>query len=141
VLQTELSEQLNRSRDCKLEVFNELKDRLLPVESGKTSLDISGTWHDPNNPTHVSHITQKGSSFQFDSQGVLPQGIQGVSFTSTGRGTVIGQNIESSYTTTYQNGQTVDGNCTGFISHDGSRITSRCTDDLLGTFSLSGVKQ
>ena len=31
VLQQELAEQLNRSRDCKLEVFKDLKDRLLSV--------------------------------------------------------------------------------------------------------------
>jgi hypothetical protein len=101
-------------------------------------INIAGSWRDPNNPDNGSRITQAGKSFQFDGWGVLPQGIP---FESTGSGTVTGQDIESTYTTRYQNGWVARGNCSGAVSRDGSQITSTCTDNVLGTFVLSGVRQ
>jgi hypothetical protein len=109
-----------------------------PVRDDAASvINIAGSWHDPNNPGNGSRITQEGNAFQFNSWGVLPQGIP---FESTGSGTVAGQGLKSTYTTRYQNGWIARGNCSGDVSRDGLRITSTCTDSVLGTFVISGVR-
>ncbi|MCI0695269.1 hypothetical protein L0337_25085 [candidate division KSB1 bacterium] len=101
-------------------------------------INIAGSWHDPNNPANGSRITQEGNSFQFNSWGVLPQRIP---FVSTGSGTITGQDIKTTYTTRYQNGWIARGNCSGAVSRDESRMTLTCTDNVLGTFVISGVRQ
>jgi hypothetical protein len=109
-----------------------------PPPPPSSVINISGGWRDPHNPANGSRITQEGNSFQFDGWGVLPQGIP---FKSSGSGTINEQSITSTYTTTYQNGEIANGNCSGDVSRDGSRMTSTCTDNILGTFVISGVKQ
>jgi hypothetical protein len=103
-------------------------------------INITGIWRDANYPSNGSSITQEGNLFQFKSWGVLPTGVP---FESTGSGTVTGQGITSTYTARYQNGWMSHGNCSGVVSRDGSwvRITSTCTDNVLGTFVTSGVRQ
>jgi hypothetical protein len=101
-------------------------------------INIDGSWRDSNNPRNGSRITQEGNSFQFNGWGALPQGIP---FESTGNGTVTGEDIKSTYTTRYLNGWIAQGNCSGTVSRDGSRMTSTCTDNVLGTFVISGVRQ
>jgi hypothetical protein len=101
-------------------------------------IDIAGSWRDPNNSANGSRITQEGNSFQFNSWGVLPPGIR---FESTGSGTITGQDIENTYITRYQNGWIASGSCSGAVSRDGSRMTLTCTDNVLGTFVISGVRQ
>jgi hypothetical protein len=99
---------------------------------------IAGSWRDPNVLSNGSRITQDGNSFRFNGWGVLPNGIP---FISSGSGTVTGQNITSTYTTKYQNGWVSCGECMGTASLDGSRMTLTCTDNVLGTFVSSGVRE
>ena len=106
------------------------------VQSSVVSID--GGWRDVNNPANGSQITQQGNSFQFQGWGILPQGIQ---YKSTGSGTITGQTITSTYTTTYQNGSISQGTCSGTISADGLQMTLTFTDNVLGTFVSSAVRQ
>ena len=105
------------------------------VQSSVVSID--GGWRDVNNPANGSQITQQGNSFQFQGWGILPQGIQ---YKSNGSGTITGQTITSTYTTTYQNGSISQGRCSGTISSDG-QMTLTCTDNVVGTFVSSAVRQ
>jgi hypothetical protein len=73
---------------------------------------IAGSWRDPNVPSNGSRITQEGNSFRFNGWGVLPNGIP---FITSGSGTVTGQDIASTYTTTYQNGWISNGQCMGTV--------------------------
>ena len=99
---------------------------------------IAGSWRDPNFPSNGSRITQVGNSFRFNGWGVLPNGIP---FMSSGSGIVNGQNITSAYTTKYQNGWVSNGECMGTASLDGSQMMLTCTDNILGTFVSSGVRE
>ena len=110
----------------------------LNAKSPPSVTSISGSWRDPNFPSNGSRIIQDGNSFRFNGWGVLPNGIP---FITSGSGTVTGQNITSKYTTTYQNGWVSNGECMGTASLDGSRMTSTCTDNVLGTFVSSGVRE
>ena len=110
----------------------------LNAKSPPSVTSISGSWRDPNFPSNGSRIIQDGNSFRFNGWGVLPNGIP---FITSGSGTVTGQNITSKYTTTYQNGWVSKGECMGTASLDGSRMTSTCTDNVLGTFVSSGVRE
>ena len=110
----------------------------LNAKSSPSVTSISGSWRDPNFPSNGSRIIQDGNSFRFNGWGVLPNGIP---FITSGSGTVTGQNITSKYTTTYQNGWVSNGECMGTASLDGSRMTSTCTDNVLGTFVSSGVRE
>ena len=112
---------------------DELKAKLPP-----SVISIAGSWRDPNFPSNRSRITQDGNSFQFSGWGILPNGIP---FMTSGSGTIAGLNITSRYTTQYQNGWVSNGECMGTVSLDGSRMTSTCTDNVLGTFVSSGVRE
>lgn len=103
-----------------------------------TVIKIGGIWKDVNNPGNGSNLTQDGSSFQFENWGTLPQGL---SFRSTGTGTITGQSVTSTYNTTYQNGSVSQGNCSGRVDADGLKMTLTCTDNVLGTFVTSAVRQ
>lgn len=130
--------------------FNSAKPNYQPTDKHDTSkppapsptvaavISIGGSWHDVNNSGNGSNITQNENSFQFEGWGTLPQGIQ---FRSTGNGTITGQSITTTYTSTYQNGWTSQGNCSGTINPDGSKMTLTCTDNVLGTFVSSAVRQ
>lgn len=98
---------------------------------------IGGSWRDVNNSANGSNITQEGSSFQFEGWGNL----QGIPFRSTGSGTITGETITSSYTTTYQSGSVSQGRCQGNVSSDGLQMTLTCTDNVLGTFVSSAARQ
>ena len=106
-------------------------DRVVPV------INIAGVWRDPDNPANGSRITQEGNSFRVNSWGVVPQGIP---FESAGSGTIAGQDVETTYTMTHPNGLRASGTCSGQVSRDGSRMTSKCSDNVLGTFVVSGVR-
>ena len=108
-----------------------------PGESSASVVDISGNWRDPNNPGNGSQISQAGGSFQFNGWGVLPNGVP---YESVGSGTITGRAVASTYRARYQNGWVSQGNCTGNLSGDGSRLTSTCTDSVLGTFVTAGVR-
>ena len=101
-------------------------------------INIAGSWRDPNSPNDGYRITQEENLFQFNGWGVLPQGIR---FESIGSGTVTGQDVNSTYTTSYQNGWVARGSCSGTASSDGSRMTLTCTDNISGTFVISVVRQ
>jgi hypothetical protein len=95
-------------------------------------VSISGRWKD--NLGFISEIEQTGDEFTFTVQG-------GTSclfrpFVSTGRGSIRGRNIES----TYRSNLGSQGNCKGIISSDGYRIDSQCYDSLCGQFVLSSNK-
>ncbi len=108
-----------------------------PLKNKPHTINIAGHWHDPNRPSDVSHINQQGNLFQFNGSGILPQGIR---FESTGSGTINEQEIKNTYTTRYQNGLVAHGTCSGTVSSNGLRSTSTCTDNVWGTFTLSGVR-
>jgi hypothetical protein len=110
----------------------------LNAKSPPSVTSIAGSWRDPNFPSNGSRIIQDGNSFRFNGWGVLPNGIP---FITSGSGTVTGQNITSTCTTTYHNGWVSNGECMGTASLDGSRMTSTCTDNILGTFVSSGVRE
>jgi len=123
--------------------FNSVKSNDIPKPTNPSStvvsvIRIGGSWRDNKNLGNGSNITQEGNSFQFEGWGTLPQGVQ---FKSTGSGTITGQSITTTYTSTYQNGWTSQGNCSGTISPDGSQMTLTCTDNVLGTFVSSAVRQ
>lgn len=101
-------------------------------------INISGNWGEPDTPTDGYSINQEGNLFQFSGWGMLPQGI---GFKSTGSGTINGQKVTTTYITVYQNGWNARGSCSGNVSSNGSRMTSTCTDNVLGTFVMSGVRQ
>jgi hypothetical protein len=113
-------------------------EELKAPSSSPSVISIAGSWRDPNFPGNGSRITQDGNSFRFNGWGVLPNGIP---FMTSGSGTVTGQSITSTYTTKYQNGWASCGECIGTASPDGSRMTSTCTDNILGTFVSSGVRE
>jgi hypothetical protein len=105
---------------------------------GSPVINIAGTWRDSANPANGSRITQNGTTFEFEGWGVLPPGIP---FESKGSGMMTGQEFTNSYTTRYQNGWTSSGRCTGTVTPDGSHLTSKCDDSLVGTFVNSGYRQ
>ena len=122
--------------DVAAEVAAAVED-LLATNSCLAVTAIAGRWHDVNNPGTESQITQDGTSFRFDRRGVLPNGMP---FQSSGRGTITGQEITSSYEAAYGNGMASRGTCRGTVSPDGARISLTCTDSLLGTFVSSDVR-
>lgn len=107
-----------------------------PVQS--SVIRIGGSWRDINNLGNGSHLTQEGNSFQFEGWGTLPNGIQ---FKSTGSGTITGNTITSRYTAIYQNGWISQGTCFGTVNPNGLQMTLTCTDNVLGTFVSSTVRQ
>lgn len=109
-----------------------------PMPVPTSVINIGGTWRDVNNSANGLQLMQNGNSFQFRSWGILPQGIQ---FTSTGSGTITGQTITSTYTTTYQDGTMVQGNCSSTVSPDGLQMNLTCTDNFMRTFMYSLVRQ
>jgi hypothetical protein len=120
------------------EVAAEVEARQEPAAGSRPAgAAIAGSWRDLNNPNSGSRITQDGTSFRFNGWGVLPNG---VSFESSGSGTVNGNDIVSTYQARYQNGWTSSGQCRGTVSPDGSRMTLTCTDTILGTFVSSGAR-
>jgi hypothetical protein len=143
VLQQDLAGQLNNSRNCKLEVYKDLKDKLLPSR-GNTSEDkpppppinITGIWRDTSG--NMSQITQQGETFRFTTRG--PSCIGGT-YQSSGSGTIRGTLVESSYKSLIQSTLPSEGQCSGTVSPDGMQMTSTCYDSVCGQFTLSGVRQ
>lgn len=88
--------------------------------------DLSGTWRD--NWGTIYQLTQDGPSLRFTAQGTS---CRGVPFNSSGSGTVIGNQVETSY----QSSVASRGTCSATVSPDGRQMTSRCTDSLCGTFA------
>ena len=101
-------------------------------------INIAGRWTDPANYLNGSIIAQNGNSIRINGWGYLPTGL---AYESSGNGSVTGQTVTSSYTARYANGRTSQGNCQGTITPDGLKITSTCTDNILGTFVSVGVRQ
>jgi hypothetical protein len=100
--------------------------------------DISGVWHDSDQPNNGSRITQNGTSFRFTRWGILPNGIR---FSSSGSGTLTGRRYTSTHSAKYQSGQSSEGYCSGTVSPDGLRIDLNCRDSLIGTFDVTGIRQ
>lgn len=97
---------------------------------------ISGRWIDPV-LGHRSEITQNRDMFQFTTMGM----VLGDPFRSSGNGTINGRSFDYDYDAQYQSGRQSRGHCSGTVSADGIRLTSTCTDSMLGTFLFSAVRQ
>lgn len=110
----------------------------IPPAIAPARIDIGGTWYNPAAPANGSFIVQQNNDFQFKGWGMLPQGI---AYESKGSGEIIAQTVTYNYIAQYQNGWASQGNCSGTVSANGSQLTATCTDNLLGTFVSSGIKQ
>jgi hypothetical protein len=138
VLQQDLAGQLNSSRNCKVEVFKDLKDRLLAsVPPPPSSITINGIWRDPTWGI-MSQITQQRDTFHFTAWG--PSCLGGM-FQSSGSGTIKGNVVESRYEARLQSARRSEGRCSGTVSADGTQMTSTCYDSICGEFASSAVRQ
>jgi hypothetical protein len=141
VLQQDLAGQLNNSRNCKVEVFKALKDKLLasvpPEKPSSPAITISGVWRDPTWGI-LSQITQQRDTFRYTAWG--PSCIGG-HFQSSGSGTINGNVVESRYEALLQSTMRSEGRCSGTVSPDGKQMTSTCHDSVCGQFTSSAVRQ
>jgi hypothetical protein len=121
-------------------------DRVVPAasrpdqivtSSAPSVVSIAGRWRDANFPGNGSFIEQTGTSYTFRGWG----NVQGVMFESSGTGSVSGQGVTSNYVITWATGVRSNGSCTGSVVAEGNRMTSTCTDSVLGTFVTSGVRE
>ena len=110
---------------------------VVPPAATQVIPKIAGLWHDGDNPSNVSRITQNGTSFTFQRSGVLPDGTQ---FKANGSGTISGLQFKSSYEATwyqpwYQTSFKSRGDCSGSVSADGMHMQLDCNDSHIGRFS------
>jgi hypothetical protein len=133
VLRQDLAGTLRDNAACKLKVFETLSTKFLssapPMEP---ALNIAGRWRD--NRGIMYNIAQEGDAFRFSAFG---PSCRGNNFQSSGRGTISGRNVESSYNSSLPSG----GQCSGTVFANGTEMSSTCTDTICGPFSSSLIKQ
>ncbi len=108
-----------------------------PARKAEPILNISGAWRNATDPSSIYQITQDGNKFRLTRTGA----VKGISFKSSGGGTITGQNLTLHYTVDYSNGYKQTGDCVGVVSPSGMSITWNCTDSALGTFVTSDLRQ
>src|ERR1700730_3014531 len=125
------------STDDKLRRINVLRDAFKPATgagpSGRSedqAPNIASTWLD-NWGTNYE-VVQEGNTFRFSASGIS---CMGNPFKSTGRGTIIRYNVETTYTSTIPSG----GRCTGTVSDAQMNLT--CRDTRCGSFTSSLFRQ
>ena len=116
---------------CKLKVFETLSTKIRTSEE-EPVLNIAGRWRD--NWGIIYTIAQEGNAFHYSASG---PSCRGSFFQSSGRGTIKGREVESSYNSSLPSG----GNCTGTVFANGTEISSTCNDTICGSFSASLIKQ
>ncbi len=121
---------------CKLKVFDTLQTKLLGSES-PAGPNITGTWHDTNDPNNVTRITQHGDRFEFTRTGTL-HGI--LRYESSGSGRMSGETYTSEYHAKYENGDMSTGRCSGTLRRE-EILTSNCSDTKLREFSGSAFRE
>lgn len=138
VLQADLTKALSESTDCKLKVWSDLKEKLLPPEpapkepDSPSVININGVWRD--NWGALFHIWQDGKTFRFKAQGSAP--CRGGYFESVGNGLISERTVESRYES-----NDVKGQCAGTVSVDGNQMTTTCFDSACGQFASFYVRQ
>jgi hypothetical protein len=146
VLRQDLAGLLRDNANCKYKVFENLSNKTLSPSSMNAPLplnapsaypspsppvNIAGTWRD--NWGTVTEIVQEGDVFRFSAVG---RSCQGSYFQSSGRGTISGHNVESSYSSSLPSG----GQCSGIVFPGGGEISSTCKDTVCGSFNSSSVR-
>jgi hypothetical protein len=130
VLRQDLAETLRDNSTCKLKVFETLsKGSSAPAM--KPPLTIAGSWRD--NRGIMYSIAQEGDAFRF-SAGISCRGNY---FETSGRGTISGHHVESSYSSSLPS----EGKCSGTILVKGTEMSSYCNDTICGAFSAYLFRQ
>ena len=133
VLRQDLAATLRDNAACKLKVFETLSTKILSsVPQAEPVLNIAGRWRDNWGITY--NIVQEGDAFRFSAFG---PSCRGNNFQTSGRGTISGRNLESSYSSSLPSG----GQCSGTVFANGAEMSSTCNDTICGSFSASLIKQ
>jgi len=132
VLRQDLAGTLRDNAACKLKVFETLSTKILSSVPQEPALNIAGRWRD--NWGTMYTIAQEGDAFRFSTSG---PSCRGNYFQTSGRGTISGRNVESSYNSSLPSG----GRCSGTVFANGTEMSSTCNDTICGSFSSSLVKQ
>jgi hypothetical protein len=129
------------STDDKLKRINVIRERLKPGQTGPEPPEppakpsVTGRWVD--NWGTVYEVVQEGDAFRFSASGTS---CRGTYFQSSGRGTISGFKVQSTYTSTIPSG----GQCNGTVFGNGTRMNqmnSTCNDTACGAFNASLVRQ
>jgi hypothetical protein len=136
VLRQDLAGTLKDNANCKYKVYKDLSDKILqpvpPSPPKEPPLNIGGRWRDNWGISY--NVEQEGEAFRYSAFG---PSCRGVYFQSSGRGTINGNKVESSYNSNIPSG----GECSGTVFGNGTEMSSTCKDTVCGTFSASLTKQ
>jgi hypothetical protein len=130
VLRQDLAETLRDNSTCKLKVFETLS-KVSSAPAMKPPLTIAGSWRD--NRGIMYSIAQEGDAFRF-SAGISCRGSY---FETSGRGTISGHHVESSYSSSLPS----EGKCSGTILVKGTEMSSHCNDTICGASSAYLFRQ
>ena len=133
VLRQDLAGTLRDNAACKLKVFETLSSKMLSAAPAKEpALNIAGRWRD--NFAITYNIAQEEDGFRFSASG---PSCRGNYFQTSGRGTVSGHSVESSYNSSLPSG----GQCSGTVFANGTEMSSTCNDTICGSFRSSLIKE
>lgn len=112
-----------------------------PTEATEPALNIAGRWSDNWGITY--DVVQEGHAFRYSASG--PSCRPDYKFTSSGRGTIGGIGVNSSYSSDHEGPYTLkfrsNGNCRGTLFDNGTKMNSTCDDTICGKNSFSLSKQ
>jgi hypothetical protein len=110
---------------------NDIATATASTKPAEPAINIVGRWSDNWGITY--DIEQNGYSFRYSASGPSCRG----PFRSSGRGTISGLRVQSSYS--YEGHPLSGGSCTGELFADGTKMKSRCDDSVCGhnEFSLT----
>jgi TIR domain len=131
VLRQDLAETLRDNSTCKLKVFETLS-KVSSAPAMEPALNITGSWRD--NRGIMYNIAQEGDAFRFSAFG---SSCRGNYFETSGRGTISGHHVESSYSSSLPS----EGKCSGTILVKGTEMSSYCNDTICGAFSAYLFRQ